>query len=982
MTRSFFLVAAAFVVASLVLAGSPSLLNGFLNYDDPAVILDNPRLDDPSLGDVFGAFTELRADAWLPLYVVALMPDAAAGGRDPRAFHLGSLVWHAVAALLVLVGAFSLAKRRVVAVAAAAVFAVHPILAESTAWAAGRKDQVSFVLLLLSLWAGVRHLRAGGLASLVLSPVLFALAMLAKGSVVVQPILLTLLYAVVRAEGGLAPAARPKTLLGVSGAVAFALGAVHFLVARSVGAAMQDPGAGDVSERSLRFLASLGRYVFNTVAPIQLSIHYDVRPSGIGFAHLFGSAVLLGGAIAAVHVIRSRPSVRLPLFAFAVAWWCASLLPFNGVFPSSSLAMADRYLIVGMPAVGFLLGLLLDRLPPRAAAVALVLVLAPLVFVARARYADFKDGETVFRAAMQADSLDPLPPLKAGEAVRAGPPPRPEAAAQLFAASYGTALDPVRQARALVLRADALAESGWFLDAAIEHERLAALFAEHGSLLASFGLDADAVRFNAAVAELGAGRLVDAREKLNLLLTDRPEHPEGRLLRAGLDRRAGFETLAKAEHPELIDRAREIVNRALAEMRAVVGVYESRRKDRFLDRAARAAADLAALRSRSDLARTLSAATWRTNFLNDALAEAESLVRDFPDRADAYLVRAEVLRGSDPRHADEDIAAAAAVEPVNPRALRAFADVLLRAGRNQDAVRLLLAAKVHAPEDANVARALAEVYVAAGRAQLEGRGGKPDPTAARAAAREARGHAKDDPAAWTLEGDAAEAQKDLDGAMACYERALAGDRDYAPASLALARAHQARGLAVLMNLQRYAAGAPDSRAVRAEAQNRAAADFRAAVRLAPEAEETAFARGRLQAEDRSTTADPVLERARASLAQGRAAEAVELAASAIRLDEAYATSWEVLGHAAIAAEDYDRAFKAWKRTATLDPERLPAILGLARLHWRRGEYDDAKSRAERFLQLTAGLQKSEFLAEQEAVARDVLRLCEEQKKQR
>ena len=982
MTRSFFFAAAAFLVAAILFAGGPSLRNGFLNYDDPAVVVDNPRLEDPSPGDVVGAFTELRADAWLPLYIVALMPDALAGGKDPRAFHIGSLVWHAIASLLVLGCAFAIARRRVVAVAAAAVFAVHPILAESTAWAAGRKDQVSFVLLLLSLAAGVRHLRAGGRAGLVATPLLFAMAMLAKGSVVVQPVLLAILYAFVRAEGGPAPSARPKLLFGASGAVAIVLGAVHYLVARSVGAAAQDPGAGSVPERAMQFVAALGRYVFNTVAPVRLSIHYDVRPSGVGLAHLFGIAVIAAGAFAAVRLLRARPSGRPPFVALAVAWWCASLLPFNGVFPSSSLAMADRYLIVGMPAVGFLLGLLLDRLPPRVAAIALVLALAPLAFFARGRYAEFKDGETVFRAAMEVDSRDPLPPLKAGEAVRAGPPPRPEAAARLFAASFGVARDPVRRARALVLRADALAESGWFLDAAIEHERLAVLFAEHGPLLAAFGLDADAVRFNAAVAELGAGRLVDAREKLNALLADRPLHPEGRLLRAGLDRRAGFETLAKAVNPELIDRAREAVNRSISEMRAVVDVYEARRKDRSLDRAVRAAAETAAIKARADLSRTYAAASWRTNFLNDALAEAESLVRDFPDRADAYLARAEVLRGSDPRHADEDVASAAAVEPRNPQALRALADVLLRAGRNQDAVRLLLAAKEHAPEDAAVARALAEVFVAAGRAQLEGRGGKPDPTAARAAARSAREHVKDDPAAWTLEGDAAEAEKDLDGAMACYEQALALGREYAPASLALARAHQSRGLAVLMNLQRYGAGAADSRAARAEAQSRAAADFRAAVRLAPEADETAFARGRLQAEDRSTTADPVLQRARAALAQGRAAEAVELAAAAIRLDEAYATSWEVLGHAAIAVEDYDRAFKAWRRTAALDPERLPAILGLARLHWRRGEYEDAKTRAEGFLRLAAKLEKSEFLASQEAVAKDLIKLYEEQRRQR
>jgi tetratricopeptide (TPR) repeat protein len=978
-SRSFAVLSGVFLVCAVFLAGAPALENGFLNYDDPAVILDNPRLDDPSLLDVFRAFGELRADAWLPLYIVALMPEAAVAGKSPRAFHAASLIWHAACALTVFAGAWALSRRRVTALAAAGFFAVHPVLAESVAWAAGRKDQVSLLLLLASLGAALRHLRAGGRRALLFAPALFAAAMLAKGSVVVQPLLVAALWAFVRGEGTLAPSAKPRTLLVSCGVVGVVLGFVHWWIARSTGAALADPGAGSLDERAWRFLGALGRYAFHLVAPVRLSIHYDLRSRGLGFAELGGLLVLAAAAYATFRLFRrgSRPRA-----AFAGFCAFAALLPFNGVFPSSSLAMADRYLIATVPACGLLLGLALERLPARFAAATLVLVLGALGVAARARYAEFRDGETVFRAAMAVDSLDPLPPLKAGEAVRLGPPPRPEAAARLFAASYGVARDPVRRARALVLRADALAEAGLFLDAVAEHERLAALFAEHGPLLAAFGLDHDVVRFNDAVANLGAGRLIEARERLARLLADRPQHPEARLLRAGLDRRAAFDVLASSHNSEAIDRARETVHRALAEMREVVAVYEERRKDSAATGAARAAAETAALRARADLARALGSAEWRANSLNDALAEAEALVRDFPRRAEAYLVRAEVLRGADPRHADEDAAAAASVEPKNPAALRAFAQALLRAGRNQDAVRVLLAAKENAPEDAAVARALAEVYVAAGRARLEGRGGRPDPLAARAAAREARAHVRDDPAAWTLEGEAAEAEKDLDGAMACYERAMNADPEFAPAKLAAAKAHQARGLALLMNLRQYGENAADSRAARDEARIRAAADFRAAVRLAPEAEEVAFARGRLQAEDRTQTADPILERARSALGRGAALEAVNLADSALKLDEAYADSWEVLAHAALAAGDAERAYRAFKRAAALDPERLSVLLGLATLHWRRGEEAEAEARAKKFLDVSAAMEPSEFLRERRAEAEKILQGVEAQRRAR
>jgi protein O-mannosyl-transferase len=980
-----FLVAAGTLVVALVLvAASPALNNGFLNYDDPGMIVDNPRLDDPSASDVIGAFGELREHAYLPLYVIALMPEAALAGKNPFAFHGASSAWHAAIALAVLGFVLSLTRSRVAALVAAGVFAAHPVLAESTAWASGRKDQVSLLLLLASLGAALAHLRRGGGATWIATPALLVLALLAKGTVVVQPLLLLLTVAVVRAEpGGVSTKARARSLILISCVVAGAGAALHYLVARAEGAAATDPTSGTHLERAATFLAALGRYAWNVVLPVRLSIHYDLRPDGFGLAHAAGLVVLVGGVVAAARCARARADS--PRFiAFACAWMVASLLPFNGVFPRSSLAMADRYLAVAMVMVGLPLGLLAARLPRVAGVAAIVAVFAALTLAARPRYAEFKDGETVFRGAMRLDDADPLPPLKVGEAVRKGPPPRPAAAAAHFAAAAARSRDPVREARARVLAADASVEAGLFAEAAAEHARLDELIAKHGPLLAEFGLDLRTVRFNAVAAELGVGRPLEARERLERVLAESPDFGPAKLLRADLDRRRAFETLAGAADPGLIDRARETVNRSLVAIREVADAADRRRRDARLSSSERADAARLALAARADLARTSARASWRPNFLNEALAEAERLVREFPSKAEAYLVRAEVLEGVAPGDAARDAESAAKVEPENPAALRAVANALLKTGRNQDALTVLLAAKAVAPDDAAVARAVADVFVAAGRARLDARDGSRDLGKARTAAREARSHVRDDPAAWTLEGECAEAEKDWDLAASCFEAARRSDPEYGPAKRGLARAHQARGLALLLS----AGEAPGSRTasrrggLKDETLERALAEFRSAVRLGGESDEVDFARARVRAEDRRETVDPLLARARGALARQSPAEALSVAEAAIRLDDAYDAAWETLGHAAVAAGNHARAFEAFKRTVELDPEHLAANLSLARLHWRRGEYAEAKARAARFLKLAEGFEDTGFLEEQRKIARDVITAHDELMKSR
>ena len=113
------------VVAAAVVSGWPGLDNGFLNFDDPDVIESNERLDSPTIVDAVDVFGEVRDHAYLPLYYLFLMPDAY-DGKDPRNFHIGSLIWHALAGVLILALMWRLTARLLPAAAGKCCKAEYP----------------------------------------------------------------------------------------------------------------------------------------------------------------------------------------------------------------------------------------------------------------------------------------------------------------------------------------------------------------------------------------------------------------------------------------------------------------------------------------------------------------------------------------------------------------------------------------------------------------------------------------------------------------------------------------------------------------------------------------------------------------------------------------------------------------------------------------------------------------------------------------
>ena len=182
------------VLAALVAcAYGASIGNGFVEWDDRLLIIDNPISHGLTAPNVAAAFTSYDPELYIPLTLLSYQATYSLAGLSPWAYHLGNIVLHLVSACLVLGIARRLTGSQSAAIIAAALFAVHPLHTETVAWAAARKDVLSgaFALGSFFLWLRWREREDG--TTLGLSIACFALGLLAKVSIIGLPVALALI---------------------------------------------------------------------------------------------------------------------------------------------------------------------------------------------------------------------------------------------------------------------------------------------------------------------------------------------------------------------------------------------------------------------------------------------------------------------------------------------------------------------------------------------------------------------------------------------------------------------------------------------------------------------------------------------------------------------------------------------------------------------------------------------------------------------
>lgn len=371
--------------------------------DDPSLVVRNVLVHTPSLESVRRFFTEvLKPSAmsayYMPLSMTSLMLDAAAGGTATNLvpFHVTSLALHALGTVVLFLLLRRLTGSALASALAALLYGVHPVMVEAVASAGERKTVLATALAFASTWAYVRAAQSGARAAWIGSLALFALALLAKPSVLALPAVFVLLDAWPLQRGWRAHVAEkwPFVLLvAVSAAISVA----------SVKATWEfgDPPPFDALAIVSKCAWLPAFYLKQLAWPSQLSTVY-APPVPFTLANpAVLSGVLFTLALAAGAIAARR---RLPALATGLATFALLLAPTFSIVRFSPVIAYDRYL--HLPALGLALALAFAFAAAsrrwRVAMIAVVLAVASAEALAtRAALSPWRDSVAIWERAVQ-----------------------------------------------------------------------------------------------------------------------------------------------------------------------------------------------------------------------------------------------------------------------------------------------------------------------------------------------------------------------------------------------------------------------------------------------------------------------------------------------------------------------------------------------------------------------------------------------------
>ena len=170
----------------------------FVNFDDDRYVYDNDHVKPGlTLRDLGYYLVHRHSYTYHPVTSISHMLDCTLFGArmaDAGKHHLMNVLFHAATAVGLFLVLRQMTGRLWPSALVAAVFAIHPLRVESVAWISERRDVLSGLFFVGTIWAYVRYVtQPQATGRYVLVCVLFALGLLAKPMLVTLPIVLLLL---------------------------------------------------------------------------------------------------------------------------------------------------------------------------------------------------------------------------------------------------------------------------------------------------------------------------------------------------------------------------------------------------------------------------------------------------------------------------------------------------------------------------------------------------------------------------------------------------------------------------------------------------------------------------------------------------------------------------------------------------------------------------------------------------------------------
>jgi len=193
MNRKNIIISIVFILIITTIVFAPSLENGFTNWDDQALITENPMIVSLTLRSIKNIFTSFYYAAYTPLTFLSFLLEYHFFDLNPRAYHTTNLILHLAGCLLVFWLIFILTNNARISLVTSILFAIHPLRVESVAWATSRKDVLYSLFFLLSLITYLKYSHKNNRNFYSISLVLFIFSLLSKGMALTLPFILLLI---------------------------------------------------------------------------------------------------------------------------------------------------------------------------------------------------------------------------------------------------------------------------------------------------------------------------------------------------------------------------------------------------------------------------------------------------------------------------------------------------------------------------------------------------------------------------------------------------------------------------------------------------------------------------------------------------------------------------------------------------------------------------------------------------------------------
>jgi tetratricopeptide (TPR) repeat protein len=352
------------VIVLLAVAASLSGIKNQWAQDDIPIIWKNDA--SHHLSGIGWVFT--KSD-WPPPFIPALYRPFASvfftlqwvmGGGSPLSFRLISYSLYALTSVAV----FSLARTilpAAVALAVAALFAVHPVHVEAVAVAVNQSELWVGLISCIAVTRYVQERRTGPLSmgTELLLAVLYLAACLFKENALVLPGLLVV------AEVLLVPSEEPlrdrialgrrPLLLMILVGVAFYWVRTQVLSGNLTGTFTAEGLQGlSVRERTITMIGIVPQWFRLLLWPVHLQADYSpgeiMAQTAWGPAQTLGALLLMGTAAAAIAALR-----RAPVISFGLAWCAIGVFPVHNILVPTGIMLAERTLF--LPSIGVVIAL-------------------------------------------------------------------------------------------------------------------------------------------------------------------------------------------------------------------------------------------------------------------------------------------------------------------------------------------------------------------------------------------------------------------------------------------------------------------------------------------------------------------------------------------------------------------------------------------------------------------------------------------------